>query len=406
MSEVFVDGERTPLEQEPLASGGQATVYAISGQPQRVVKIYHDPPGEDQRRRLSSMIRMRPLADRATDGSQAPELAWPTALAKGTDGTTVGYVMRRFAQPDHVPLAALFDQRTRASLFRPELNWGFLLGVSWNLAYLTVRLHSEDIVVGDFSARNIVVDQGGFVTFLDCDSMSFDDPGEGPRFRSQMHTPAYSAPERLEGAPASQASDSFALAICVFQLLTGGTHPFGGYPKDLGSVSISIGSRIAEGTSYVTQPQRVIMPRGTVTPEILPPALRALAERTFASSPSDPTLRPTPAEWFEALETTRNETASCAVRTQHTYAAHLGACPWCARVARQEADLFESVPVASVPARTPATSPKTTVTADSAAGAVPLPQPPDPPQPSSWGAVPVAVLIALFVIAVLLLGLH
>ncbi|WP_217554398.1 protein kinase [Streptomyces sp. GbtcB6] len=405
MNDFYVGGERTPLEKESLASGGQATVYAISGQPRRVVKIYHDPPGEEQRRRLAGMIKMRPLLGRAVDDGQAPELAWPAALAEDADGTTVGYVMRRFAQPEHIPLAALFDRPTRTSLFRSELDWGFLLGVAWNLAYLTVRLHSEDIVVGDFSARNIVVDQAGFVTFLDCDSMSFQDPDGRTRYQSDMFTPHYSAPERFEGAPASRASDSFALSICVFQLLTGGTHPFAGYPKDLGSESISMRSRIADGTSYVTQPQRVVMPRGTVPPDVLPPPLFALAERAFGRKPSDPTARPTPAEWFEALEATRNGMASCAVRTHHTYGSHLDACPWCARVDRQEPDLFESTPVPLATAPPPAAHPKPTLAAPSAA----TPSFRVPVSRSSMAkrlSVSVLLLIALLTVALVLLHHH
>ncbi|MFI7498168.1 protein kinase [Streptomyces sp. NPDC049687] len=401
MREVYIDGHRTPLEDEPLASGGQAAVYAISGEPRRVVKIYHDPPGEDQQQRLTSMIRMSPLLDRATDGRQAAELAWPGALARDADGTIVGYAMQRFGQPDHVPLAALFDRRTRATWFSPELDWRFLLGVAWNLAYLTVRLHSEDIVVGDFSARNIVVDRDGFVTFLDCDSMAFEDPDDSRYFPSEMHTPAYSAPERFTRGTASRASDSFALAVCVFQLLTGGVHPFAGQPRDARSVSVSMRSRISDGTSYVTQPQRIIMPKGTVSPGILPPALFELTQRAFTASAADPGSRPTAVEWFEALEATRSSVASCKARTHHTYAPHLGSCPWCERLARQEPDLFASVPVP--PPRTPV-PPAPARTGRPAAQTRPTPTPaPATPQPSGGTAV-LLLLVALLVLGVLVLA--
>ncbi|MFI9544111.1 protein kinase [Streptomyces sp. NPDC052016] len=395
MHKVYIDGEPTSLEEEPLASGGQAAVHAVVGQPQRVVKIYHDAPGPEQQRRLTSMIRMSPLTGRATDGRQAAELAWPAALARDAEGAIVGYAMQRFDQPGHVPLAALFDRRSRAALFRPELDWRFLLGVAWNLAYLTVRLHSEGIVVGDFSARNIVVDRDGFVTFLDCDSMSFDDPDDGTHFPSEMHTPAYSAPERFTRGTASRASDSFALSVCVFQLLTGGTHPFAGHPKDARSVSISMRSRISGGISYVNQPERVVVPRGTVAPGVLPPALFALAQRTFATAPPDPAARPTAVEWFEALEATRNTVSSCGNRTHHTYASHLSSCPWCERLAQQYPDLFESAPV-----------PQPRTFADTSPGRTdpplprPTPPPPTPPVPAS-GALPVVLVFVFLVLLVL-----
>ncbi|MFF3846620.1 protein kinase [Streptomyces sp. NPDC002328] len=391
MLQVYVDGEPTELEEEPLASGGQAAVHAVVGTPRRVVKIYHEAPGPEQRRRLAGMIRMSPLTGRATDGRQAAELAWPAALARDAEGAVVGYAMQRFDQPAHVPLAALFDRRSRAAWFRPELDWRFLLGVAWNLAYLTVRLHSEGIVVGDFSARNIVVDRDGFVTFLDCDSMAFVDPEDGTHYPSEMHTPAYSAPERFTRGTATRAGDSFALAVCVFQLLTGGTHPFAGHPKDAGSVSVSMRSRISGGVSYVNQPERVVVPRGTVPPGVLPPALFALARRTFTTVPSDPAARPTAVEWFEALETTRTTVSSCGVRTQHTYASHLAACPWCERIAQRHPDLFESTPV-PLPPHPPAPPPP---------GAAPPPTPTPDPTPVPAGAAPVFLLCALLVLLTL-----
>jgi DNA-binding helix-hairpin-helix protein with protein kinase domain len=338
--EVFLDGTRALLEGDPIATGGEASVYAVAGQPDIVVKIYHEPPDADQQRRLASMMRMRPLAGRSTDGAQAAELAWPIALARTGTQRVIGYSMGRFALPEHVPLNALFELRSRASFFAAELDWRFLLGVAWNLAYMTARLHSEGIIIGDFSARNTVVSQKGFVTFLDCDSMAFTDPESGEVFPSSMHTPEYTAPERYSGAPASKASDDFALAVLVFQLLTGGNHPYGGVPKD-SDTSISMRSRISGGTSYVLHPERITVPKGTVPPGVLPPAVQDLARRTFLPAEGDPTVRPASVRWFDALEAERSRVKNCAALPHHTYASHLDACPWCARAARSEPGLFE-----------------------------------------------------------------
>lgn len=347
---VFLDGERVLLGDEPLATGGQAAVFEVVGRPDVVVKIYHEPPDAAQVRRLSSMIGMSPLAGRSTDSRQAAELAWPIALARTSADTVVGYSMGRFARPEHVPLNALFSRRLRGDLFERKLDWGILLGVAWNLAYMTVRLHDEGIVVGDFSARNVVVNQEGFVTFLDCDSMAFTDPATGEAFRSSMHTPEYTAPERYSGSQVSQSSDDFALAVLVFQLLTGGNHPFGGVPKDAdSSTSISMRSRISSGTTYVVQPDRIILPAGTVLVKVLPPTVVDLARRTFGDAVADPTARPTAAEWFQALEAECGTVRKCTDRTGHAYAAHLDACPWCDRETRNEADLFESEAVPGSP---------------------------------------------------------
>jgi DNA-binding helix-hairpin-helix protein with protein kinase domain len=373
------------------------------------VKIYHEPPDEDQQRRLVSMMRMSPLAQRSTDGRQPAELAWPIALAANAAKKTVGYSMGRFGPPDHVPLNALFGRRLRSDFFTAELDWRFLLGVAWNLAYMTARLHIEGIVVGDYSARNVVVSQNGFVTFLDCDSMAFTDPGTGETFQSSMHTPEYTAPERYTGAGVSVASDNFALAVLIFQLLTGGNHPFGGVPRDSDpSTSISMRSRISSGSSYVLHPDSIVVPKGTVQVDVLPPAVVELARRTFGPAITDPTVRPTSAEWFHALEAERSRVRSCGARLHHTYASHLDFCPWCARTERNEADLFDSAPAGLRPARAPGTAP-TPDTAGTAgthtvAGGVPAPDAAGAARGGGLGFVGWSVVVVVLIVLLVVLG--
>lgn len=370
---VLLGEEPVALSERPLKTGGQAAVFTIVGREGHVVKIYRDPPGEAQARRLAGMLNMSPLGGRPIHDSQPPELAWPTALARDPNGELLGYAMPLFGEPEHVQLVGLFTRAVRLRLFPDRADWRFLFGVAWNLAFMTARMHRENLVIGDFSSNNVVVDRDGFVTFLDCDSIAFTDPATGEAFPCLMLTADYCAPERQAGGPATEASDDFALAVLVYQLLTGGNHPFGGVPHDSHSQS-TIKDNIAANVSYVVHPELVRVPAGLTDPGVLPPALLDLARRAFGAT--DPQTRPTAAEWLQALDLERPRTRTCQARPHHTYGSHLSACPWCAKAASGQ-DPFN------------------------ATGA-PAPTVPGTPVPAGGGPNPALILVIVLVVLVVL----
>jgi DNA-binding helix-hairpin-helix protein with protein kinase domain len=336
---VFLDGKPVTLAELPLKGGGQAAVLPVIGDDTIVVKLYREPPGPEQERRLTRMLTMSPLAARPTNASQPPELAWPTALARGARGEFLGYAMRRFGEPAHVQLIGLFTRAQRRKLFPERADWRFLLGVAWNLAFMTARMHHDNLVIGDFSSSNVVVDANGFVTFLDCDSITLTDPATGELFPCLMHTTDYSPPERQAGGPAGRATDDFALAVLVYQLLTAGNHPFGGVPHDSASES-TVKDNIAASCSYVVRPERVVIPRGTVDPSVLPPELLTLAHAAFGPGVLAPAARPPAEAWLRALNKERSQVRICPTRPLHAYGSHLTSCPWCTRVATTGHDVF------------------------------------------------------------------
>ncbi|MFF6984767.1 hypothetical protein [Streptomyces sp. NPDC010273] len=340
---VYLDGKPVTLADLPLKGGGQAAVFPVEGDDTIVVKLYRDRPGPDLERRLARMLTMSPLAARPTDANQPPELAWPTAIARGPDDTFLGYAMRRFGEPQHVQLVGLFTRAQRLRLFGDRADWRFLLGVAWNLAFMTARMHYDHLVIGDFSSSNVVVDANGFVTFLDCDSIAFTDPVTGEPFPCLMHTTDYSSPERQSGAAATEESDNFALAVLIYQLLTAGNHPFGGVPHDSTPES-TVKDNIAASVSYVVRPESVVIPRGTVDPSVLPPGLLTLAHTAFGAGVHAPSARPTPEVWLRALDQERSRVQLCRQRPLHSYGSHLPTCPWCTRAAVTGHDVF-NVPV-------------------------------------------------------------
>ncbi|MGW1065887.1 hypothetical protein ACWD4F_15395 [Streptomyces aureus] len=379
---VFLDGKQVTLAELPLKGGGQAAVFPVVGDDGIVVKLYREPPGPEQEQRLKRMLTMSPLVTRPTDASQPPELAWPTALARGAEGEFLGYAMRRFGEPQHVQLIGLFTRAQRLKLFGDRADWRFLLGVAWNLAFMTARMHYDNLVIGDFSSSNVVVDANGFVTFLDCDSIAFNDPVTGELFPCLMHTTDYSSPERQAGGPATRATDEFALAVLVYQLLTAGNHPFGGVPHDSASES-TVKDNIAASISYVVRPERVVMPRGTIDPSVLPPELLTLARTAFGPGVHDPATRPPAEAWLRALDKERGLVRVCPARPLHAFGSHLSACPWCTRASLTGHDVF-NVPVAAPGPGIPG----------------PRPAPPVPVPGQPW---PTGLKVALLILVVMVL---
>jgi PAS domain-containing protein len=99
--------------------------------------------------------------------------------------------------------------------------------VMWQVGDAVRFIHGRQILHGDIKSENLFIvrtaAQRRLIKLLDFGlsraDLGRDDGVDG--------TPEYLAPERIGGAPASQASDIYALGIVFFELLTGGL-PFRG----------------------------------------------------------------------------------------------------------------------------------------------------------------------------------
>jgi serine/threonine protein kinase len=99
-----------------------------------------------------------------------------------------------------------------------------LASVLLAMARLTSALqhaHERGVLHGDVKPANIIYDAATGVVKL------IDFPASAVEAAAPAGTPAYMAPERLCGAPASAASDQFALAVTLYQLACGHL-PFSG----------------------------------------------------------------------------------------------------------------------------------------------------------------------------------
>ncbi len=358
VSEVLVattPRRKLTLSPRALGAGGEATVFAVDGDPGLAVKLYHEPSAEMERRLESMLLLAHPDEFLSEDGTGRPVLVWPSALVEDVGGgDVIGYVMRRVASPEYLPLGTLFDPVQRHQHF-PAISWRFLVGLGRNLAGLTTALHERGLVLGDMSHANLVVSRDGYLCFLDCDSMQFTDPRFGDHFACRVLTAEYAAPELQtdDGGGRSPATDDFSLAILTCRLLLVGDHPFMGIRLGGSDEDADVARNIADGYSYLTRPTEMGLPAGTFDAGVLPPPVLDLAQRAFGEGPLDPDARPKAEDWLVALDDAMASIRPCAAHRLHAYGRHLQRCPWCARLGAGSPDAFPSSPAQSRPVTRP-----------------------------------------------------
>lgn len=291
--------------------------------PGLAAKVYHTPRPEHGRR-LEAMLASPPAG--------RPAFTWPVEVLRSPAGEVVGYLMPRLA-PDRVPLAELFERRTRR-VHVPHFTYRDLMATARSLAECVAAVHRRGHVVGDLDEGDILAGPDARVTLVDTDSFQVTSPATGERFRCTTAQPDLTPPELQGLRPAdvdrAPEHDRFGLAVILFQLLMEGAHPFAGVCAARGA-SPSRSERIRAG-EFAYAPGGACRPAPLSPPfELLDRGLRVLFTRCFVDGHLRPSARPTPEEWEHALARAEAELRLCATGPRHVYGSHLDACPWCER---------------------------------------------------------------------------
>jgi serine/threonine protein kinase len=275
-----------------LGQGGEASVYAVSGRPELVAKLYHHPPGPETDAKLVAMIAQPPANPTAALGH--PSLAWPTArlLTLERRPQLVGFLMPRIDRTRL--LFEVYHPRRRGS----QVDARFLLRVARNLAAAVGALHAGGVIVGDLNQTNVLVTGRALVTLIDADS--FQVTADGRVFPCRVGKPDFTAPEVGRGGEGvhQPASDDFALAVLVCLLLLDGNHPFRStwlLPGDPPPLE----EKMARGLfPYASPPlPGIAPPPGAPDFATLPPEIANLLRQTFGPGIRDLAARPTARQW-------------------------------------------------------------------------------------------------------------
>ena len=217
--DVYQRDDGRPLTLGPLlGAGGEASVYALAGDPRLAAKIY-------TRLEPARAAKLRQMIARRPSG---PNLAWPEALIRDQVGNVAGFLMPRIDLGKAKPLLMLINPADRRENV-PGWTWSSPPLTARNLAAAVEAVHAAGYVIGDLNESNILVDSATRVTLVDCDLMQVRAP-DGTVFRCRVGKAEFTPPE-LQGAPFASvdrttAHDGFALSVVVFSLLMEGVHPF------------------------------------------------------------------------------------------------------------------------------------------------------------------------------------
>lgn len=334
---------------DSFASGGEGAIHDIVGQADKVAKIYLPPKDQEE-------LKERPILEKKIlymvknppkDKEVLGQMAWPIDVLKDAKGAFQGFVMNRMEKAFN--LQGLYGYRTQDS---NSLNFQQKLIVAMNICSVLDTIHNAGYVFGDFNHLNISVRKNGKVSVFDTDSFHFTDPSVQTTYRCNVCAPGYVAPELITKSKNFKRSnpnadklyaqmplptftketDRFALALHVFRLLMNGYTPYEGIDQGLVPEDVALGSvdKNVEDGLYCFKPGKVH--RAKVVPKAneIPPYILTLFNRAFLDGQSNPSKRPTPAEWFQGLNQYANDVIPCAKNPLHSYYKGLKDCPFCA----------------------------------------------------------------------------
>jgi serine/threonine protein kinase len=154
--------------------------------------------------------------------------------------------------------------------------WGEAVSIGAAVAEALAAAHAAGVVHRDIKPGNVMLCPGG-VKLLDFGISAAAGEPDDDETGASFGTPAYAAPERLDGKPAEPATDLYGLGVLLFEMVTGDP------PYD-----VNTWEELAAAQAHGPTP----------LPETLPARLRELITRCLDD---DPHRRPTAAQARRAL---------------------------------------------------------------------------------------------------------
>jgi DNA-binding helix-hairpin-helix protein with protein kinase domain len=175
-----------------------------------------------------------------------------------------------------------------------NLRFDVLLRIAAAAAGIAGHLHHHSVVIGDVNEVNAMTSCDGWTTWIDADSMQFADAA-GNLHLSPYHRIEHLAPEfagiDLARVPRTVASDDYAIAVLVFQLLMDGFHPFDAVDR-LASSGDGQADRARSGLfAYDGSAHSIGPPLGAPSWDAVPDAVQAALKQTFAAGIQHPDAR-------------------------------------------------------------------------------------------------------------------
>ena len=319
-------GNKYWVKDDSFASGGEGAVYEVHNYYNTVVKLYSPSKrNEHQEKKLKSMLDVK------LDAEVAKQFAWPIDIIYDK-GRFVGFVMNKI---QGVPLNQIHSEKYS------DMPLSKRITIAKNLCVAVHNLHQTGNVIGDMNPNNILVSPGtGLVRLIDCDSFHITD-SKRRTYRCEVAMPEYLAPSvsnRLaKGESLKTAhlptftieSDTFSLAVHIFQLLMNGAHPFAiainGAKNKKSVVLPQPSENMKNGVfPYDKCPEGYKLPIYALSFDVLPEKIRSLFVKRFSDNEDVDAQA-----WFDALCEYEKRLKTCKSNHNHEYRKGLRKCPYC-----------------------------------------------------------------------------
>ena len=318
-----------------IASSGEGEIWQTDSN-HNLAKIYYSPDSQREAK-LTVMVNNPPLDPNLHKNHIS--FAWPKSLLKDNSGIVVGFLMP--AIKNGVELINVYNPQRRKRLGL-EINWRFLHVTALNSASIIRAIHRSGYVLGDIKPQNILVNNRALPSIIDTDSFQVRDPNTGNVYRclvgSEGYTPVELLGVDLSTVDQTEIHDRFRIAVIIYHLLFG-NHPFMGQWTGSGD-SPEPNELISRGlwpygTNNLIRPGPMTIPLEIVHQEVQQCFLRC-----FNDGHSQPNLRPTAAEWYEALKVAFKDLILCGKVYNHYRDQNYGKCYWCERANNLGVDIF------------------------------------------------------------------
>jgi DNA-binding helix-hairpin-helix protein with protein kinase domain len=283
-----------------LASGGEGRVFPLQQDPGILVKCYHpevlSKRGQALRRKTDAMLTLK-------DQFKSHPVSWPLLSVFDDRDQWVGYAMRR---AQGVPMFRLAHAMAYVKSF-PLLTRIEVVAYLRSLLAALDGLHRHGVRVGDYNLNNILCQPGtAAISLIDCDSYQLQAGGEF--FHCPVGSPDMTPVEQHGRAFSeivrTEESERFSVAIVLFKCLMLGRHPYDIVGGDDPVNNLKAG-RFAYGRGNSGIPKG---PWFNIWSH-MPHRLKEMFIHTFTVGASQPTARPSLADWDKALQLYQAEMA-------------------------------------------------------------------------------------------------
>jgi TolB-like protein len=205
----------------PLGSGGMGVVYRA----------------HDARLQRDVAIKVLPL-DRLADAAAMARIVRESRLVAALEHPSI-ITIHDVGEEDgqfYLVTELIEGETLRARLQRGGLALREVLDVTTAIAAALDAAHARGVVHRDLKPENVMITVSGAVKVLDFGVAKFVAPAGAATEAAQtaltnqggiVGTPAYMAPEQLEGRDVDHRADQFALGVLIYEMLTG-VRPFAG----------------------------------------------------------------------------------------------------------------------------------------------------------------------------------